>query len=113
MGVQGGLLDWAAAAALILFSHALSLGVHWFGRQERTRATAAWAVVAPYPRMLALHITVIGGFLLMGGPDSAVADDVAAVMVLMAGKLVIDLGFHVVEHLGLARAGSASVEAWR
>lgn len=100
VGLQGRALDWVAAAALILFSHALSLGLHWFGRQERTRATADWAMVAPYPRMLALHITVIGGFLLMGGPTEAAAVGLSAVTLLMSGKLLIDLGFHVLEHRG-------------
>lgn len=111
VGLQGRLLDWAAAAALILFSHALSLGLHWFGRQERTRATAEWAMTAPYPRLLALHITVIGGFVLMGGPGSGIVDDVSAITVLMVGKLVIDLGFHVIEHLGPARATRPAPDA--
>jgi hypothetical protein len=47
----------------------------------------------------------------MGGPEGAVVDDVGAVSVLMGGKLVIDLSFHVLEHLGVGRATNRSVEA--
>jgi hypothetical protein len=102
-GLHGGLLDWVATIAAILLSHALSLGLHWFGRGERQVVSPGWAMVAPYPRMVALHLTVILGFFLLGGPDGRTADDLGAVALLMGTKTVLDLLFHLGEHLAFAR----------
>ena len=106
-GLHGGLLDWVATVAAILLSHALSLGLHWFGRGERTVVSPGWAMVAPYPRMIALHLTVILGFFALGGPDGRTADDLAAVALLMGTKTVLDLLFHLGEHLVFARRAGA------
>lgn len=113
-GLHGSLLDWVATIALILFSHALSLGLHWFGRRECTMASTAWVMASPYPRMIAVNLTVIGGLLLLGGPAGRMATELAPVAVLMGVKTAIDLGFHVAEHLVLVReargrAAAASV----
>lgn len=102
-GLHGGLLDWVAPIAAILLSHTLSLGLHWFGRGERAVVSPGWAMVAPYPRMIALHLTVILGFFFLGGPDGRTADDLGAVALLMGSKTVLDLLFHVGEHLVTAR----------
>ena len=103
VGLRGGLLDWVATAGVILLSHLLSVGLNWFGRRERASANPAWVMVAPYPRMLALHLTVIGGFFLLGGVDGRTAHDLAAVALLMGAKTALDLVLHVVEHAVLAR----------
>ena len=103
VGLHGGLLDWVATAGAILLSHILSVGLNWFGRRERASANPAWVMVAPYPRMLALHLTVLGGFVLLGGPHGRTADDVAAVALLMGAKTALDVVLHVVEHVVLAR----------
>ncbi|WP_323095980.1 DUF6498-containing protein [Intrasporangium sp. YIM S08009] len=110
VGLQGGLLDWVATAGVILLSHLLSVGLNWFGRRERASANPAWVIVAPYPRMLALHLTVIGGFFLMGGVDGRTAHDVAAVALLTGAKTALDAVLHVVEHVVLARRAARRAE---
>jgi hypothetical protein len=102
-GLRGSLLDWVAAAAAILLSHMLSLGLHWLGRGERRAVSPGWAMAAPYPRMLALHVTVVVGFFLLGGPDGRTAHEVATVVLLMGLKTALDLCFHLGEHLVYAR----------
>jgi hypothetical protein len=102
-GLDGGLLDWVAPVAAILLSHTLSLGLHWFGRGERTVVGPGWAMAAPYPRMIALHVTVILGVFVLGGPEGRTADDLGAVALLMGSKTMLDLLFHVGEHLVVAR----------
>jgi hypothetical protein len=103
LGLRGGLLDWVATAGVILLSHLLSVGLNWFGRRERASANPAWVMVAPYPRMLALHLTVLGGYFLLGGAHGRTADDVAAVALLVGAKTALDVVLHVVEHVVLAR----------
>jgi hypothetical protein len=103
VGLRGSLLDWVATAGVILLSHLLSVGLNWLGRRERASANPAWVMVAPYPRMLALHLTVVGGFFLLGGPAGRTAHDVVAVALLMGAKTVLDVVLHVVEHGVLAR----------
>ena len=103
VGLHGGLLDWVATAGVILLSHLLSVGLNWCGRRERASANPAWVMVAPYPRMLALHLTVVGGFFLLGGMGGRATREVAAVVLLMALKTLLDLVLHVVEHAVLAR----------
>ncbi|WP_076263756.1 DUF6498-containing protein [Intrasporangium flavum] len=109
VGLDGGLLDWVATAGVILLSHILSVGLNWFGRRERASANPAWVMVAPYPRMVALHVTVLGGFFLLGGVDGRTAREVAAVVLLMALKTLLDLVLHVVEHVVLARRAAKRV----
>ena len=108
-GLHGGLLDWVATMAAILLSHTLSLGLHWFGRAERNVVSPGWAMAAPYPRMVALHLAVILGFFLLGGPDGRTADDVGAVVLLMGTKTTLDLLFHLGAHLVFARREPVAV----
>lgn len=96
-GLHGSVLDAVATVGAILLSHVLSLGLNWFGRGERNAVTPGLAMVAPYPRMLALHLTVILGFFFLGGPDGRTANDLGAVALLMGAKTVLDLAFHAVE----------------
>lgn len=103
VGLEGGPLDWVAVMAAILFGHALSMGLHWFGRHERDVVSIGWVAAAPYPRMVALHLTVILGFILLGGPHGPDAADPANIALLMAAKTGLDLVFHVSVHLALGR----------
>ena len=107
-GLHGSVLDWVATTGTILLSHILSVGLNWFGRRERAFARPGWVMAAPYPRMLSLHLTVILGFFFLGGPDGRTANDVGAVALLVVMKTVLDLVFHVAEHLILARQVRAS-----
>jgi hypothetical protein len=102
-GLHGSPLDWVASVAALLLSHTLSLGLSWFGRGERAVVGAGWVMAAPYPRLLALHLTVLLGFFLLGGPNGRTAHDVGAVVLLMGGKTVLDLAFMLGTHRFLAR----------
>jgi hypothetical protein len=106
-GLHGSLLDWVATTGAILSSHALSVGLNWFGRRERAVARPGWVMAAPYPRMFVLHLTVLGGFFLLGGPDGDTATDTGAVVLLVVAKTGLDVVSHVVEHLVLARHASS------
>jgi hypothetical protein len=100
VGLVGSLLDVLLIVLAILVSHVVSLGMNWFGRQERLVVSPGTAMVAPYPRMIALHIAIIGGFFFVAGGPGA-ADDggqVRAVALLCGLKALIDLGFHLYEH---------------
>jgi hypothetical protein len=110
-GLHGSPLDWASTIAAILVSHGFSLGLHWFGRNERATVSAGWLMVGPYPRLFALHLTVIVGFFYLGGPDGRTADDLGAVALLMGAKTALDLLFHLGEHVAMGRAGRRAERA--
>jgi hypothetical protein len=100
IGLVGGLGQVALLAALIAASHLFSLGVYWFGRNERLVISPAVAMIAPYPRMLVLQLGFIAGFALIGGPDAtSQGAQVDAVTFLCGLKTFVDLLLHVVEHV--------------
>ena len=110
-GLHGSPLDWASTIAAILVSHGFSLGLHWFGRNERATVSAGWLMVGPYPRLFALHLTVIVGFFYLGGPHGRTADDLGLVALLMGAKTALDLLFHLGEHVAMGRAGRRAERA--
>ncbi len=100
-GFTGGPRTWLLLLAAILVSHLVSLGLNWFGQGEREVVSARRAMMLPYPRMVVLHLAVIGGFFLLlgvGHPDGTY-DDVAPVALLCGLKTVVDALFHVRERL--------------
>ena len=100
VGLVGSLLDVLLIVLAILVSHVVSLGMNWFGRRERLVVSPGTAMVAPYPRMIALHIAIIGGFFFVAGGPAATDDggQVRAVALLCGLKALIDLAFHLYEH---------------
>ena len=102
-GLAGSLQSLLLAALAILVSHLVSLGLNWFGRDERALATPQGVMFAPYPRMLALHVAVIGGWFLVLGLGSGTTQEVLAVVVLCIAKTVLDLGFHLRERRAAGR----------
>ena len=108
-GFRGGALYWIVVPLSMIASHLISLGVNWFGRGEYRVASPGRVMALPYPRMLAMHGSVIAGFFLVlrpesmfGGPDSGSAS-VAAVAILCGLKTALDLGFHLYERVANAR----------
>ena len=100
VGLVGSLVDVLLIALAITVSHVVSLAMNWFGRQERLVVSPGTAMLAPYPRMVALHVAIIGGFFFVaGGPGATEAGgQVRAVALLCGLKALIDLAFHVYEH---------------
>lgn len=91
------------ALAALVGSHLYSLVVHWFRRGERQRTSATQAMGAPYPRVVVLHVSVLGSFfLLMAAGDGSLVeasgDDTTRVLLpvllLTALKLAVDWKFH-------------------
>ena len=100
-GFTGSPRTWLLLLVAILASHLVSLGLNWFGQGEREFVSARRAMVVPYPRMLVLHLSVIGGFFLLLGPGrlDGTNDDVAPVALLCSLKTLVDVFFHVRERL--------------
>jgi len=101
VGLTGGIGQVLLLSLAITASHLFSLGVNWFGRDERKVVSPGRAMFAPYPRMFVLHagIIIAFGVALDGLDHGARADDqVTAVAVLCALKTLVDLGFHVHQH---------------
>lgn len=105
--------------ALVL-SHGYSLGMHWFRRGERGRTSPQQAMGAPYPRMIVLHLSILGSFFLLvaGGPEGmgdpfagapSRADVLLPVLLLTTLKLGVDLVFHLRAHRDAAPAPARAV----
>ena len=84
-----------AVAAVVLFvSHGASYVFNFIGRGEFRRTTAMALMTAPYRRVVILHLTIIFGafaVILLGA-------QVLPLVILVALKTAVDLGFHLREH---------------
>ena len=101
VGLQGGIAQVLLFSLVIAASHVFSLGVNWFGRNERQVVSAGRAMFAPYPRMLVLHVGIIIAFgVALDGLDHGKNgnDQVTAVAILCIMKTLVDLAFHVWQH---------------
>jgi hypothetical protein len=78
-------------AGLALFlSHLANLIVNYIGRAEYRTTSPGAQMFAPYPRMIALHVTIIvGGVAIMG-----LGQPVFAVALLVILKTIIDIGLY-------------------
>ena len=105
-GFTGGPRTWLLLLAAILASHLVSLGLNWFGQGEREVVSAQRAMTVPYPRMLVLHLSVIGGFFLLLGPGrlDGTSNTAAPVALLCGLKTLVDVFFHVRERLANRKA---------
>lgn len=89
----GGYHLWYAAAALVL-SHASSFAWNYLGKGEYRRATITQLMARPYGRVVVLHVAIIaGGFLVMG-----LKSPIAALLLLIALKIGMDIRAHLREH---------------
>ncbi len=112
-GLTGEPRTWLLLVAAILASHLVSLGLNWFGQGERNVVTARQAMAMPYPRMIVLHLAVIGGFFLLlglGRPDGSY-DAVGPVALLCGLKTVLDVFFHLRERWANRRARRGTLES--
>lgn len=101
VGLTGGVGQVVLLSLAITVSHLFSLGVNWFGRDERKVVSPGRAMFAPYPRMLVLHVGIIIAFgVALDGFEHGEngKDQVTAVAVLCVLKTLVDLGFHVWQH---------------
>jgi hypothetical protein len=84
---------WIALAALLI-SHTVSFIRHFARDREGDPAQPVRLMMAPYKRVVVLHITIVlGGFLVLG-----LGQPVAALVLLVTLKTAVDLFSHVHEH---------------
>ncbi len=88
------------SAALLAASHGVSFFTNYLGRGEYLRATPTGQMMSVYGRVVALHVTVVAGALVIG----AFGAPIAALYLLVGIKTVIDLVLHVREHRRAAPA---------
>jgi len=82
------------AAGLLAASHVMSYFVNYIGRGEYLRATPAGQMMSVYGRVVVLHVTIILGAVVIG----AFGTPIAALVLLVGLKTLIDLALHVLEH---------------
>ena len=100
-GFTGEPTTWLLILLAITASHLISLGLNWFGRGERKAATARQAMVMPYPRMVVLHLSVLGAFFLLLALPSVAADAVVPVAFLCVLKTGVDVWLHLRQRFAL------------
>lgn len=97
---------WLLTGLAFVVSHVVSLVVNWFGEDERSRTSPSKAMWQPYPRMLVLHVAIIGAFFLVlrdqsagsGWPAGETDTGALLPVLLLCGlKTVVDLWFHLRE----------------
>ena len=86
---------WLVAGALF-FSHAVSFALNFIGRGEYRGETVSSLMMAPYKRIVVLHLTLIfGAWIVM-----LVQSTAPAVALLIGLKTIADLRAHTREHRG-------------
>ena len=101
-------LFWLAAGAILL-SHLFSFFVNYLGRGEYRRTNLATLMHQPYNRIVAMHIAIVGGAVLVDKFDSPLP----LLLILIAVKTGIDLKLHLRERrkLGDESAENLIIEA--
>lgn len=79
---------WAVLGLLV--SHLFSFAVNYLGKGEFRRTAAPILMIAPYARIMVLHIAILAGafaVVILGSP-------VYLLVILIVGKIMLDLKFH-------------------
>lgn len=94
-GFRGFEPGGVAIAALSLFlSHGVSFFVNFLGNEEYLNVSPDEQMFQPYGRVIALHITILGGGFLAG----YLGTPLASLIILVAVKTAIDIWAHLREH---------------
>jgi hypothetical protein len=92
------------AGAALFLSHLANLIVNYIGRGEYRTATPGGQMFAPYPRVIALHVTIIlGGIAIM-----RLGQPIFAVVLLVILKTAIDVGLYRFDRRRLSPAMTAN-----
>lgn len=83
----------ALGAVALAISHGASYVLNYIGRGEYRTASPLGQTFAPYPRLVALHLTILFGAF----ASIALGSPVGAVAVLVAIKIIVDLALHLAE----------------
>jgi hypothetical protein len=90
-------IRWGAiafGAVGLAISHTASFVLNYVGRREYLTTSAPAQAMAPYGRVVVLHLTIIFGALV----SAMLGSPVGALVVLVAIKTLIDLALHLREH---------------
>lgn len=90
--VFSGGAAWGALA--LAASHLVSFACHFLFRGEFRRKTAAEQMAAPYGRVVVLHVAILGGAFAI----TALGSPLALLVILVAGKTILDLALHRRSH---------------
>jgi len=82
------------ATLLLAASHALSFFTNYLGRGEYRHVTPAGQMMSVYGRVVVLHVTILGGAFVIG----FFGTPLAALVLLVGLKTLIDLVLHLREH---------------
>ena len=90
---------WSLLALMIPFtvlvvSHVLSYKVNFIGQGEYRRVGIEDLMIGPYRRVAVLHVVILVG----GGLTQWLGEPLVALLMLIIGKIAIDLGAHLREH---------------
>jgi hypothetical protein len=90
----------AGAVLALTISHGVSYWMNFLRGGEYRRVSAADLMMAPYGRVVVLHLTILFG----GIAIAATGATVVALVLLVVLKAILDLGFHLGEHSRLRAA---------
>lgn len=91
------------AAVALFISHGASFFLNYVGRGEYRRTSPTYQMMAPYPRLIVLHLTILIG----GVAIATVGAPIAALVIMIVLKTFFDLSLHLLGHFRRSR----SVEA--
>lgn len=99
IGVVRGILaaapaDWIWGFIAIAVSHTFSTMINYFGRREYVDQTTQKLMMAPYRRIVVLHLAILFG----GWGVVALGSPLPLLVILIVGKTMLDLRMHLREH---------------
>jgi hypothetical protein len=92
--------EWLLAFAALVVSHGISLVLNYFRGGEYRDQELKALMVAPYKRIVILHVAIIGG----GFGVMALGSPLPLLVVLVALKLGLDVWLHRREHRAVAQS---------
>jgi len=96
--------SWAALALLV--SHLFSFVSNYLRKGEYKRTIVLFLMIAPYGRIVVLHVTILlGAFAIM-----ALGSPLLLILLLIAGKILLDLKLHIRAHQKVAAYCSQRAE---
>ena len=117
IGVSGSVGEWGVVVLGLVLSHGISLVVYWIRGGERDRTSPKEAMMAPYARIVVLHLVVIASayvLINLANADSLEPGDpgrLLPALLLIAIKTAVDAVAHLRAHRralpGATRAGPA------
>jgi hypothetical protein len=97
--------EWIYAFLSLCASHGVSLIYNFFINGERERVSGQQLMAAPYSRIVVLHLAILFG----GWGVMALNSPLPLLLLLIAGKIVLDVSAHIKEHRNLAPSPDPSV----